>query len=146
MLLRGKGNETQQGKGMKKYNKVQYRTYQSPASSGISCALTAFKNISFSKPKVSKTKEGLKNRGRKNIKRKINREGKRILKCQALCFQEDIQQIWTNPVLQKLRKQRACMAGYQTTCVANWSCMRKSLKTNALLRFIPIVNFDPWYF
>lgn len=88
---------------MQKDNKVQYRTYQSPASTGASCALTASKDIRFSEPKVRETKEGLKNREKKK-KRKINREGKRILKCQALCFQKDIKQIWMNTVLQKLRK------------------------------------------
>lgn len=131
---------------MQKDNKVQYRTYPSPAGNGTSCALTPSKDISFSEPKVRETKEGLKKRGGKKKKRKINREGKRVLKCQALCFQKDIKQIRTNPVLQKLRQQRACMARYQATYVANWSRMGKSLKTNAVLRFIPIVNFDPWYF
>lgn len=129
---------------MQKDNKVQYRTYQSPASTGASCALTASKDISFSESKVRETKEGLKNRGKE--KKKINREGKRVLKYQALLFQKDMKQIWTNTVLQKLRKQRACMARYQATYVVNWSRMRKSLKTNAVLRCIPIVNFYPWYF
>lgn len=129
---------------MQKGNKVQYRTYQSPASTGASCALTASKDISFSESKVRETKEGLKNRGKE--KKKTNREGKRVLKYQALLFQKDMKQIWTNTVLQKLRKQRACMARYQATYVVNWSRMRKSLKTNAVLRFIPIVNFYPWYF
>lgn len=129
---------------MQKDNKVQYRTYQSLASTGASCALTASKDISFSESKVRETKEGLKNRGKE--KKKINREGKRVLKYQALLFQKDMKQIWTNTVLQKLRKQRACMARYQATYVVNWSRMRKSLKTNAVLRFIPIVNFYPWYF
>lgn len=131
---------------MQKDNKVQYRTYQSPASTGASCALTASKDISFSESKVRETKEGLKNRGKEKKNIKINREGKRVLKYQALLFQKDMKQIWTNTVLQKLRKQRACMARYQATYVVNWSCMRKSLKTNAVLRFIPIVNFDPCYF
>lgn len=58
---------------MKKDNKVQYRTYQSPASTGTSSALTASKDISFAEPKVREDKEGLKNRGRKKIK--INKEG-----------------------------------------------------------------------
>lgn len=129
---------------MQKENKVQYRTYQSPASTEASCALTASKDISFSESKVRETKEGLKNRGKE--KKNINREGKRVLKYQALLFQKDMKQIWTNTVLQKLRKQRAGMARYQATYVVNWSRMRKPLKTNTVLRFIPIVNFDPCYF
>lgn len=55
---------------MQKDNKVQYRTYQSPASTGASCALTASKDIRFSEPKVRETKEGLKNREKKKKKNK----------------------------------------------------------------------------
>lgn len=54
---------------MQKDNKVQYRTYQSPASTGASCALTASKDIRFSEPKVRETKEGLKNREKKKKKK-----------------------------------------------------------------------------